>query len=76
MDISKRKTYNQNSFEIDIKKFEKELNTEINVEKRIKKLLRLSNRNIRDSILTGEIKINLNKKLNQKQLGKHMNFFK
>lgn len=59
MDSSNKKINIQNSFEYDIQNLQSEFNQELQIEKRIKKLLIKSNKNIRDSILTGEIKINL-----------------
>lgn len=66
MDLSKKQINIQNSFDYDIKKFKKELNLEMTIEKRIKKMLQKSNRNVRDCILTGEIKIKMNKAINPK----------
>ena len=48
---------NHFSFENDFKKFHNEMDTEINLVKRIKKIIFKSKQNIRDSILTGEIKL-------------------
>jgi len=66
MDLSKKHINILNSFDNDISKFNKELNLEMSIEKRIKKILHRSNRNVRDCILTGEIKIKMNKTIKQK----------
>jgi hypothetical protein len=50
-------TINHFSFENDYKKFHTEMDTEINLAKRIKKIIFKSKQNIRDRILTGEIKL-------------------
>jgi len=66
MDLSKKKINIQNSFDNEFRRFQNDLNKEMNVEKRIKKLLQKSNRNVRDCILTGEIIIKMNETLKPK----------
>jgi len=66
MDLSKRQINIQNSFDYDLKKFHKELNLEMTIEKRIKKIVQKSNRNVRDCILTGELRIKMNKTIKAK----------
>ena len=48
---------NEFSFENDYKRFHSEMTSEIKIAKKLKKILFKSKQNIRDRILTGEIKI-------------------
>ena len=50
----------QNSFEKDYKRFHNEINSELKIEKKAKKLITKSTQNIRDEILTGELKFRQN----------------
>ena len=68
MDISNKRNYLQTSFDLDIKKFQKELDDqENNVENRIRNIIQKSTKFIKDCVFTRKIKINFDTKLKDSQ---------
>lgn len=61
----KKSITNQSSLDKDYRRFNNEMNSEIKVQKKMKKLIFKSTQNIRDEILLGEI--NFAKKFNENE---------